>query len=274
MNKHILSLKMDKFRIASLIFIVITFLAAFTGFFEILFSPYQFTFTFGLDIDSINFPVSLTFYLNSAVLMFGMGIGIVSAFIENGKKFCFYGSILIILIGIGIIESFIGYMNPSQLIGQGLYNNNLESFFVNFGRLALHNIFYAFIAIISGPTIIGPYSLLPNIILDSSFQFTSFVATYGFKGVLLFFGRLHIYPEFFALIWAAVAGIKVALKSFESFINIRRNGFKSSLLNIKGAMMQELKSTMPKVVVLLIIAAFLETLWTPFWINYWLQHIL
>ncbi len=272
MNRHILSLKMDKFRIASLIVIVITFLAAFTGFFEILFWPYQFTFT--LYLDSIHFPVSLTFYLNSAVLMFGMGIGIVSVFIENRRKFCLYGSILIILIGIGVIESFVGYMNPSQLIDQGLYSDNLESFFVNFGRLALHNIFYAFIAIISGPTIIGPYSLLANIILDSSFQFTSFVATYGFNGVLLFFGRLHIYPEFFALILAASAGIKVALKSFESFICIRKEGFKISLAKIKNAIVHELRNTMPKVIILLAIAAFLETLWAPFWINYWLQHIL
>lgn len=273
MNRHILSLKFNKFKITSLI-VIITFFAAFTGFFEILFSPYQFTFKFGLYIDYIHFPVSFTFYLNSAVLMLGIGIGIVSKFIERGRKFCFYGSILIILIGIGIIESLSGYRNPSQLIGQGLCTTNLESFFVNFGRLALHNIFYAFLAIISGPTIIGPYSLLANVILDSSFHFASFVATYGFKGVILFFGRLHIYPEFFALIWAAVAGIKVALKSFESFISIKKEGFKVSLEKIKNVVMYELRNTMPKVIVLLIIAALLETLWAPFWINYWLNHIL
>lgn len=274
MDRHILSLKTNKFRITSLIVITITFLAAFTGFFEILFSPYQFTFTWGLCIDSIPIHVSLTFYLNSAILMFGIGIGIVSIFIERGSKFCFYGSILIILIGIGIIESFIGYMNPSQLIGQGLYTNNLKSFFINFGRIALHNIFYAFTAIISGPTIVGPYSLLSNIILDSSFQLASFVATYGFKGVVLFFGRLHIYPEFFALIWAAAAGIKVALKSFESVISIKKEGFKVLLEKIKNAITYELRNTMPKVIILLVIAALLETLWAPFWINYWLNHIL
>jgi len=39
-------------------------------------------------------------------------------------------------------------------------------------------------------------------------------------------------------------------------------------------MICELKNTMPKAAVLLVIAAFLEVLWTPFWINYWVQHIL
>jgi hypothetical protein len=73
---------------------------------------------------------------------------------------------------------------------------------------------------------------------------------------------------------ACLAGIRVALNSFESFLCIRKKGFRSSLWEIKNTIMHELRNTMPKVVVFLAIAALLETLWAPFWINYCLQYLL
>jgi uncharacterized membrane protein SpoIIM required for sporulation len=145
---------------------------------------------------------------------------------------------------------------------------------VEFIVIAINNIYYAFIAILTGPTIIGPYTLLSrDIILITSF-FTSIISSYGYKGVILLFGLFHWYPETFAIYLACIAGIRVSLKSFKTFLSLRKNGLSNSLRKIKDALVFEIVNTMPKVVILLIIAALLETLWAPFWTNYWLSHIL
>ncbi len=262
-------LKMNKsIKKGLLITIILTFGASFTGFFEILFLPFIVRFT--LYLDSIHFPIPINLYFNSTVLMLGIGIGIVSIFIEKKKDVWFYGSVLIILIGMGILGAFLGYTNPIK-IGTEIYI--LNSFPKEFIGLVINNVFYAFLAVLTGPTIIGPYVLLSrDIILITTF-FTSIVSSYGYKGVILLFGLFHWYPETIAIYLSCLAGIKVALQSFKAFIHIKDN-FIDSLKKIKEALVFEIINTMPKVVALLIIAALLETLWTPFWINYWVQHIL
>ena len=87
-------------------------------------------------------------------------------------------------------------------------------------------------------------------------------------------GWLNIYPELLALFLACMAGFRVALESFQAFINIRRHGIFNSPAKIKKVLIFEIISTMPKIMALLLIAAVLETLWTQSWVNYWLQTIL
>jgi hypothetical protein len=265
-------LKWNKFPNRSLLIIIaITFVAAFTGVFEILFSPYHFTFTFTLYIDSIHFHIPFTFYLNSVVLMLGIGAGTTSIFNKRKNNYWFYGSILIILVGIGIMSAYLGYVNPIE-IGTEIYP--LNSFPVEFIKLAINNIFYAFLALLTGPTIIGPYILLSKDIIIITTFFTSIVSSYGYKGIIFLLGLFHWYPETYAIFLSCLAGIKVALQSFKAFMHIRRDGFRDTFRTIKETIVFELRSTMPKLMVLLIIAALLETLWAPFWTNYWIQHIL
>lgn len=264
------SLRINKFAKMSSLLIIIIFFVTFTGLFEILFMQYQATFT--LYLDSIHFPAPLTFYLDSGVLMIGMGIGISSIFVKN-RNFFFYVSVMSILLGFGILATIMGYANPDN-IGSGIQVDGPGSFFVEYLNLVIHNIITSFAAFLSGPTIIGPYLVLSYIIIIPVSWLASLAAFYGYKGIILFLGMFHIYLEFYAIFLACLAGIRVSLNSFESFLQIRKKGFKSSLVEIKNSIVHELKSTMPQVIILLIIAALLETLWTPFWINYWLQHIL
>ena len=264
------SLRNNKFAKISSLLIIIIFFVTFTGLFEILFMQYQAIFT--LYLDSIHFPVPLTFYLDSGVLMIGMGIGISSIFVKN-RNFFFYVSVMSVLLGFGILAIIMGYANPDN-IGSGIQVDGPGSFFVEYLNLVIHNIITSFAAFLSGPTIIGPYLVLSYIIIIPVSWLASLVAFYGYKGIILFLGMFHIYLEFYAIFLACLAGIRVTLDSFESFLCIRKVGFKSSLWEIKNTITRELRNTMLKVMILLMIAAFLETLWTPFWINYWLQHIL
>lgn len=270
MNKNIISLKSNKvIKRCLLVTIVLTSFVTLTGFFEILFSQYQATFT--LYLDSIHFSIPLKFYLDSGILMAGIGFGIMSIFAKK-RNFFFYTSIMIILVGFGILATIMGYTHPDS-VGSGMQVNSLGSFFVEYLSLILHNVFVALIVLLSGPTIIIPYMVLSTDILMVISLFASFTAFYGYKGVILFLGMFHIYPEFYAIFLACLAGIRVALNSFKSLLTINK-GFKSLLLKIKDLIVNEIRNTMPKVIVLLVIAALLETLWTPFWINYWLNHIL
>ena len=83
-----------------------------------------------------------------------------------------------------------------------------------------------------------------------------------------------MYPEFYATYLALISGIKISLKSFKAYISIRRNGIKNTLKTIGRVIIHELRSTAPKVVILLIIAALLQASWYPFWQSYWAKHIL
>ena len=267
-----MNLKINKLtKIGLLVTIVLTFFVSFTGFFEVLFLQYQATFT--LYLDSIHFSVPIKFYLDSGVLMIGMGIGISSIFMEKRKNLFSHVSVMSIILGFGILAVIMGYVHPGS-IGSGMQVPDLESFFMEYLSLVIHNISVAFISLLSGPTIIGPYLVLSNIVIIPVSWLTSLVMFYGYNGIILFFGLLHIYPEFYAIFLACLAGIRVALESFKSFTTIKREGFKSTFKTIKTAMISEIRNTMPRIIILLVIAALLETLWTPFWVNYWLKYIL
>ena len=267
MDRLVIGLKMNKLtKIGLVATIALTFFATFTGFFE-LFLSYHFT----LFLDSIHFPIPL--YLSSGVLMVGIGIGLISTFVENRRELWLYISIMFILIGLGIISLLLGYTHPNK-IESWIHVTSLESFFVEYLSLVISNIVIASIALLSGPTIIGPYIELSNFIFILATWLSSLITFYGYKGALVFFGLLHIYPETFAAVLACLAGIRVSLKSFKAFIHIRRDGFFNSTKLIKNAIVHELRNTMPKVMILLAIAALLEVLWMPFWVNYCLQHVL
>ena len=267
-----MSLEINKLtKIGLLLTIMLTFFVTFTGFFEVLFLQYQAIFT--LYLDSIHFFVPIKFYLDSGVLMIGMGIGISSIFMEKRKNLFLYVSVMIIILGFGILAVIMGYIHPDS-IGSGMQVNDLESFCKEYLSLVIHNISVAFISLLSGPTIIGPYLVLSNIVIIPVSWLASLVMFYGYNGIILFLGMFHIYPEFYAIFLACLAGIRVALESFKAFTNIRGEGFKSTFKTIKDVMISEIRNTMPRVIILLVIAAFLETLWAPLWINHCLNYIL
>lgn len=265
--------------------IILTLFAGLTGFFEgffeyhigILFSINAGVLTLGLNTSGLNAQDYINSYINgfqlsSAFLMLGICLNITSIFVEKRKIGWFYGSLLIIVIGI-VMEAVIRSIEiPAQIFGS-LQVYNLESFLIIFSYILFSNLKIVFLTILLSPTIIYPY-LEFSINIASFYYMFDFIAFNGFKGVLLIVGQLHIYPELFAVYLAFIAGARLSLKSFQSYLSIMGEGLKNTFKTIKNAMVCEFKSTMPKVVVLLIIAALLETLWTPFWINYWLQHIL
>ena len=250
---------MDKLtKVGILATIILTLSAGITGIFEFLFA-------YHIEI--------LIFQLNSSILMIGMSLGMISTFFEERRKIWVHTSVLSIILGECVIAVIWGYNSPIQVVGPGILPLNFEFLFMDFIDLLFSNSLGSFVAILASPTIIVPYVLLSICTAKISF-IIGVVSFHGFKGVILMLGWLHIYPEVYAIFSACLAGINVALKSFESFLQIRKKGFKSSLREIKNALTYELRNTMPKVIILLVIAALLETLWTPFWINYWLNHIL
>ncbi|MGB9977673.1 stage II sporulation protein M [Methanobacterium sp.] len=213
-------------------------------------------------------------YLTFAALMMGIGTGILSTLVEKRSKSLFYSSVVIILLGGGLISVYHGYTHPTP-IDQRYVITNLQSFYTVFTGYFFNNTFVTFISLLGGPTIIFPYSQLSyNIAGDFPEFIGSLASFYGFKGVILILGWLNAYPELIAAFLACMAGIRVSLESFQAFIHIKRNGLFNSLMRIRNAMVFEIINTMPKVVALLLIAAVLETLWTQFWVNYWLQNIL
>lgn len=213
-------------------------------------------------------------YLDFTVLMIGIGIGILSTLVEKRSKSLFYSSVVIMLAGWALIAVYYGYTHPNP-IDQRYVITDLQSFYATFIGYFFNNTFVAFISLLGGPTILYPYSQLSYNIASNFPEFTgSLVSFYGFKGVILVLGWINAYPELAAVFLACMAGIRVALESFQAFIHIRRDGFFNSLIKIKNALVFEIVNTMPKVVALLLVAAVLETLWTQFWVNYWLQNIL
>jgi hypothetical protein len=110
-------LKMNRHtKIGLSVAIILTILVIFTGYLEFLFLPFKFNFT--LYLDSIHFPLPISLYFSSAVLMLGIGVGIISIFVEKKKRCWLYGSIIIIIIG--ILGTILGYANPTK-IGTGKY---------------------------------------------------------------------------------------------------------------------------------------------------------
>ena len=212
--------------------------------------------------------------LKFAIIILGIGIGILSTLVEKRSKSLFYGSVVIILLGWGLIAVYQGYMHPSQ-IDMRYTVTDLESFYAVFMGYFFNNTFVAFISVLGGPIVIYPYLQLSyNIAGDFPEFIASIVAFHGYKGIILALGWFNAYPELLAFFLAVMAGIRVALKSFQAVINIRRDGVFNAIRKIRDALVSEIVNTMPKVVALLLIAAVLETLWTQFWVNYWLQNIL
>lgn len=228
-----------------------------------------FTFIFG--IISLIPPQNIS-GLIFTVYILGIGIGILSKLDEMRSKSFFNASLIIILTGSGIIGVYQGYTHPAQ-IGQWNMVTNLESFYAVFVGYFFHNTSASFVSLLGGPTIIIPYGTLSSNIAHF-FGFTAGIITYyGPKGLILILGWLHAYPELTAIFMAIMAGIRIALESFQAFIHMKY-GFLNSMRKIRDAMVFEIVNTMPKVMALLLIAAVLETLWIPFWVNYWLHHIL
>lgn len=236
--------------------IILTFFVGITGFFE-----YAFLAHLKIEI----------FHLSSIVLMLGICLGILSTFVKRKRKILFCSSIIIIILGQIIVAAIMGYMHPTEI---GLNKEFIDMEIANrFIFLLWNNLLYSFITILTGPTIIYPYITLIDTVGFATGYIAANISFHGFEGVILWIGSFHIYPEFYAIYLACIAGIRISLKSFKAYISIRRNGIKSTLKTIKGVMIYELKNTMPKIIILLIIAALLESLWAPFWTNYWLQHI-
>jgi hypothetical protein len=261
----VIMLKIDKLTVIGITAIIIlTFFAGITGFFE-----------FTLPYNRIRIGILyLSFHSNSTILMLGICLGILSTFVK--RKILFYSSIITIILGQIIVAAIMGYMHTMHVYpyppypAESLYHPGpFGDVFISI----LHgNLLGSFVAILSGPTIITPYILL-SVAVSKLSVMAGVISFYGFEGVILWIGSFHIYPEFYAIYLACIAGIRISLKSFKAYISIRRNGIKSTLKTIKEVMIHELRSTAPKVVILLIIAALLESLWHPFWISYWLQHI-
>jgi len=251
-------LKMNKFTVIGITAtIILTFFAGSTGFFEFVFSNYVKIRIF-----------YLSFYLSSTVLMLGICLGILSTFAKRKRKILFYSSIITIILGQIVGAVILGYHNPGKI---GL-NLELPPHGIAFLYILCHNLMVSLIGILAGPIIVYPYILLATVTSQLDF-IAGTIFFHGFEGVILFLGAFHIYPELYAAYLACISGIRVSLKSFEAYISIRQNGFKNTLKTIKDVMIYELKNTMPKVVILLIIAALLQDLWAPFWTMYWLQHI-
>lgn len=248
---------------------LLTFFAALTGCFEWLVLPYyQLLINYMPTVSS-----SISFNINAGILMLGICVGIISTIVEKKKKLWFYISVLIIILGNIFIAIFIAHAHPLKLFGEAQIDT-LWSFLSYFVSILFYNLFSASLSIITGPTIIIPYFITSNFVLQDFYYIFGFINSYGFKGVILVIGSVHMYFEIYAFFLSSIAGIRVALKSFQSMIGIRKNGIKTSLRNIKDITITEIKNTMPKVIILLMIAALLETLWDPFWTNYWLHHIL
>lgn len=248
---------------------LLTFFAALTGCFEWLVLPYyQLVINY---MPSGSFVIS--FNINASILMWGICVGIISTIVEKKKKLWFYISVLIIILGNIVIAIFIAHAHPLKLFG-GAQIHTLGSFLSYFVSILFYNLFSTSLSIITGPTLIIPYFITSNFVLQDFYYIFGFTTSYGFKGVILIIGSVHMYFEIYAFFLSSIAGIRVALKSFKSILNIRKNGIKTSLRNIKDITTTEIKNTMPKVIILLVIAALLETTWDPFWTNYWLNHIL
>ena len=237
--------------------LMLTFLVSIAGYFEFIFSCHV---------------KVIIFNLNSMILVLGFGLSITFLFVGKKGNIWFYIPIMIIIFGEIVVSGIWSYINPIQITNPGM-QFNIGSLGIDFIDILFGNLSGSIVTVLTGPTILIPYVMLSIATSKLSFML-GVIAFYGFKGVILWLGAFHIYPEFYAIFSACLAGIRVALKSFESFLQIRKKGFKSSVEEIKNAMVHELRNTMPKVIILLVIAALLETLWTPFWINYWLHHIL
>ena len=250
-----------KFTVIGIATVILTFFTGITGFFE---STYINSFTIEFNIFNIYF---FKIHLYSTVLMLGICLGIISTFVKRkGKrKILFYTSIITIILSGIIALAIMAPMYPLEITG--MWGHGI------FIPVLSNNLLLSFTAVLTGPTIIVPYMQLGALVFGQLNFIPGTISHYGFKGVILWIGALHVYPEFYAIYLAYTSGIKISLKSFKAYISIRRNGVKSTLKTIKEAMVYELRNTMPKVVILLIIAALLEELWGTFWVSYWLQHI-
>lgn len=165
----------------------------------------------------------------------------------------------------------------------------VKYFFSGYKTLYGVNAFISFFTVFSGNVMInslviisGIALILPLIILFMNFMLFGAIMSAGIhqygliESLSLFSGLLYIYPEFLALMLAANYGLKIA--KISSFV-YKKEGvsllFRSDFnLEIKETIVNEFLNVFPKIILLLTIAAILETLWGPFWHNYWLQNIL
>jgi hypothetical protein len=235
---------------AVLVTVLLTVFAGLTGCFDFLFMlPYHFK--------------VYMFQLNSVFLMLGICLNIISEFVEKRKKLLFNCSILIVVISLGIGTVIWGYVNPVQITGT-MKVYDLMSFWTNFSSILFGNLLGAFLSVLLSPTIVVPYFMLTIPISKFSF-IAGVISFYGVNGLIFYLLQPHIYVEFFAIALYLIASFKIASKTFKSVISVRSIGVKNSLIEIKDAVVYELKNTMPKVVILLVIAALLETLFPILW---------
>ncbi len=157
-----------------------------------------------------------------------------------------------------------------------------KTFYVVDGLVFFFTVFSGNIMINSLVIISGVGFILPLVILFMNFMLFGAVISagiyqYGLMETLyLILGLLYIYPEFLALMLAAVYGMRIAKISSRVY---KKEGFNllfKSDFNpqIKETIVNEFLNILPKIILLLAIAAVLETLWGPFWHNYWLLYIL
>ena len=191
-------------------------------------------------------------------------------------------SVTLLSFSIGIA---ITYFFPGMFLNLPVvkwFFSGYKTFYIVDGFIFFFTVFSGNVMINSLVIISGVALALPLIILFMNFVLFGAVISAGIyhygliESLLLILGLLYIYPEFLALMLAANYGLKIAKISSlvykkEGVSLLFRSDFNPE---IKETIVNEFLNVFPKIIILLAIAAILETLWGPFWHNYWLQNIL
>ncbi|MBM4240288.1 MAG: hypothetical protein FJ150_01190 [Euryarchaeota archaeon] len=165
------------------------------------------------------------------------------------------------------VKTFFSEIEPSSLPDDFML---LYNFFLN-------NLLVSAIFFFGGILVIIPLVYLFMNIFPLGMITYAGLYKYGLiKSLVLLLGTLNFYPEFLALMLAADSGNRIAKKSFYVIKKDRRNFFLRWDLppEIEEVLVHEFVNAFSRIILLLLIAAILETFWDPFWTNYWINHIL
>lgn len=229
--------------IAILLTILLVVLAGFTGCFDSLFSTeYHFR--------------AYMFQLNSIFIMLSICLVVTSEFVEKRRKLLFNLSLLIPAIGLTVGAVLYGYANPTPIT----YNATpgLISSLTFFGSILFGNVLGNTLIVLLAPTILVPYLMFT--VMISRFCFVaSIISYYGINGLTFCLLQPQMYLELFASALAFISSFKIIAKTTKSITSIHNTGIKHALIEIKNVEIYETKKTIPKILIILIIAATLET---------------
>ncbi|MDP3034329.1 MAG: stage II sporulation protein M [Methanobacteriaceae archaeon] len=154
----------------------------------------------------------------------------------------------------------------------GTFFEEISFLFVVFSS----NLMVSFIIIIGGLALIIPFLVLVMNFIFIGTIISAGILEYGLiKTLILIFGLLNTYPEFLAILLAFDSGLVVLKTSFKTYKNDWKTLFRQEIpLELKDILSNELMNTVPRIIFLLLFAAILETLWAPFWHNYWFYNII